>query len=276
MEPLLLRNKLNGISYLSGGHGPVVLLLHGQPGSSERWRTVAASLLDRFTIIVPDLPGFGQSDPIGTTFSFEDTARSIRTLLNSLGIKKLFIGGHDLGTPVAVTMIRLFPELELSGVMLSDAILFSDTFDKLPFFRKLLFLLVLMPMQSRVFASEKGLRSFYKMMVFKKDLFSWDQFIAPVSPSSYSTHAKVNTFYKKNFKAEFLKIEAGLFGIKCPLLILWGANDSGVAVETAKRLKTIVKSAELRIYSQCGHFIQEECPEKVASDLGTFFSAHLG
>ena len=275
MEPLLLRNKKTGISYLSGGHGPAVLLLHGQPGSSERWRKVAVSLSDRFTVIAPDLPGFGQSDPVGPAFSFEDTARSLRTLVDSLGIKKLFICGHDLGTPITVTMTRMFPDLELKGIMLSDAILFSDTFDKLPFFRKLMYLLVLMPLQSRVFAAEKGLRSFYKMMVVKKDVFSWEQFIRAVSPSSYPTHAKVNTFYKKNFKAEFLKIEAGLSGIKCPLLILWGANDSGVAIETAKRLQTMVKNSELRIYNQCGHFIQEECPAEVASDLGTFFSAHL-
>jgi pimeloyl-ACP methyl ester carboxylesterase len=171
-------------------------------------------------------------------------------------------------------MIRLFPDFEVKGVMLSDAIVFSDTFDRLPFLRKIMLLLILMPLQSKVFASEKGLRSFYKMMVFKKDIFSWAQFMSAVSSSSYATHAKVNAFYRKNFKAEFLKIEAGLSGISCPLLILWGANDTGVTPETGKRLQTLVKNSELKIYNQCGHFIQEECPEQVVSDLTAFFSAH--
>jgi len=147
MEPLLLRNKKKRDQLSFRRTRPCGIVAAWSAwliGTLEKGRGRSS---DRFTVIAARPAGLW---PIRSGWPCVQFRRH-RPLIcgHSLilwKLKKLFIrrprpGGHLLQSP----MTRMFPDLEFKGVMLSDAILFSDTFDKLPFFRKLLFLLVLMP-----------------------------------------------------------------------------------------------------------------------------------
>lgn len=59
------------LSFLMGGDGEPLLLLHGVPGSAQTWQKVGIKLTSRFRIIIPDLMGFGASDPPGQEFSWK-------------------------------------------------------------------------------------------------------------------------------------------------------------------------------------------------------------
>ena len=50
------------IQYLTAGHGPAILLLHGYAETSRMWRPLIPKLVGQFTVIAPDLPGIGDSD----------------------------------------------------------------------------------------------------------------------------------------------------------------------------------------------------------------------
>ena len=128
----LERLKEGELSFLRGGEGEPLVLLHGIPGSAYAWEASGRQLAERYQVIIPDLLGFGRSDPPRGDYYISAQAVAIRELLVYLGLKSLYLGGHDFGAPVALTLMRLFPELEVRGLVLSATNVFTDTHVPLP------------------------------------------------------------------------------------------------------------------------------------------------
>src|SRR5256885_14569579 len=94
---------VNGLKlhYLTAGHGPAVILLHGYAQTSRMWRPLMPLLAVKFSVIAPDLPGIGDSDIPKNGLDMKSAAARIHDLVGSLGIKKAEIVGHDIGLMVA-------------------------------------------------------------------------------------------------------------------------------------------------------------------------------
>jgi len=88
------------------GRGPVLLLLHGTGSSSASWRGLIPLLADRFTLVVPDLPGHGLSSsvPRGPS-SLPVVARAAAALMQDLGLAPEFIAGHSAGAAISAQMV---------------------------------------------------------------------------------------------------------------------------------------------------------------------------
>ena len=89
-----------------GGSGPPVLLLHGHPRTHATWARVAPLLAERFTVVCPDLRGYGQSSKPATTpdhapYSKRAMAGDCVALMRALGHERFCLAGHDRGTYVA-------------------------------------------------------------------------------------------------------------------------------------------------------------------------------
>ena len=83
-----------------GGDGPPVVLLHGHPRTHATWHLVAARLADAFTVVCPDLRGYGQSTSEGP-FSKRAMAGDVAVLMERLGHASFLVVGHDRGAYVA-------------------------------------------------------------------------------------------------------------------------------------------------------------------------------
>jgi pimeloyl-ACP methyl ester carboxylesterase len=110
------------LHYLTAGHGPAVVLLHGYAQNSRMWRPLIPKLAEKFTVIAPDLPGIGGSDIPQNGNDMKSAATRIHGLVNSLGIKKAEIVGHDIGLMVAYAYAAQFPT-ETEKLVLMDAFL---------------------------------------------------------------------------------------------------------------------------------------------------------
>jgi pimeloyl-ACP methyl ester carboxylesterase len=110
------------IHYLSAGHGPAVILLHGYTQTSRMWRPLIPKLTDKFTVIAPDLPGIGESDIPKDGLDMKTAAIRIRALAKSLGITKSRVVGHDIGLMVAYAYAAQFPS-EVEKLVVMDAFL---------------------------------------------------------------------------------------------------------------------------------------------------------
>jgi pimeloyl-ACP methyl ester carboxylesterase len=100
-------------------HLPVVVLIHGSPGTGEVLDRLGDLLQDRFRVIIPDLPGFGGSTRNLPDYSFRAHARYLNALLNDLQIHRAQLVGFSMGGGVILSMYDLAPATVSSLVMLS-------------------------------------------------------------------------------------------------------------------------------------------------------------
>lgn len=94
-------------------NGPVILLLHGFPTSSQMYRNLIPRLADRYRVIAPDYPGFGQSamPPVdGFEYTFDRLARLTDAFVQQLGLKKYALYVMDYGAPVGFRLATAHPE----------------------------------------------------------------------------------------------------------------------------------------------------------------------
>lgn len=116
------RIRANGIDmhYRTGGRGPVLMLVHGWPEFSAVWEPVAARLMDRFTIVAPDLRGFGETEnPHPEPFDGltpELLSDDIEAFADAVGLGDPFgLVSHDIGAYIGQTIGRRSPR-RLAGL----------------------------------------------------------------------------------------------------------------------------------------------------------------
>ena len=117
-------SEVDGIKlhYLTAGHGPTVILLHGYTQTSRMWRPLIPLLAQKFTVIAPDLPGIGDSGIPSDGLDMKTAAVRIHALAKSLGVEKARVVGHDIGLMVAYAYAAQFPA-ETEKLVVMDAFL---------------------------------------------------------------------------------------------------------------------------------------------------------
>lgn len=110
------------LHYLTAGHGPAVVLLHGYAETSRMWRPLIPALAEKFTVIAPDLPGIGDSAIPAQGLDLKSAALRIHELVKSLGVDKARVVGHDIGLMVAYAYAAQFPA-ETEKLVVMDAFL---------------------------------------------------------------------------------------------------------------------------------------------------------
>jgi pimeloyl-ACP methyl ester carboxylesterase len=98
------------IAYTIAGDGPALLLIHGLGGTRKTWRYLIDDLARTHTVIAPDLPGHGESDPPAGDYSLGAHACALRDLILSLGYRRFSLAGHSLGGGIALQTAYQFPE----------------------------------------------------------------------------------------------------------------------------------------------------------------------
>jgi pimeloyl-ACP methyl ester carboxylesterase len=99
------------IHYVVGGAGPPLLLLHGFPQTWLEWRLIMPALAEAgYTVIAPDLRGFGDSDKPLSGYDARNVAEDIAQVLAGLGHKQVDVAGHDVGGMVAYALAKAHPE----------------------------------------------------------------------------------------------------------------------------------------------------------------------
>jgi pimeloyl-ACP methyl ester carboxylesterase len=111
---------VNGIQlhYVIGGKGEPLVLLHGWPETWYEWRHVMPALAKKYTVIAPDLRGLGDSSKPPTGYDGKTVAEDIHQLVGKLGLKTIFLVGHDIGTFIVYSYAAAHPsEVKALAVM---------------------------------------------------------------------------------------------------------------------------------------------------------------
>lgn len=101
------------LAVLTGGSGPAILLLHGYPETRSTWHRIAPALATNRSVVVPDLPGYGDSRLVGDAQgagSKRQMAKCLHEMMKALGHERFTVVGHDRGGRVAYRMALDYPE----------------------------------------------------------------------------------------------------------------------------------------------------------------------
>ena len=110
-----------GVFYRESGPAgaPTILLLHGYPTSSHMFRNLIPLLNEKYHIIAPDLPGFGNTDLPDRamyTYTFENLAKTMQGFIDELGLKRFAIYVFDYGAPTGFRLALANPE-KITGII---------------------------------------------------------------------------------------------------------------------------------------------------------------
>ncbi len=272
------------IRYASAGNGPPLLLLHGHPQTHVTWRKIAPDLAETFTVIAPDLRGYGDSSkPAGgadhINYSKREMAKDPVALMRALGHERFFVVGHDRGGRVAHRMALDYPDA-VAKIALFDiaptATMYART-DKVFATRYFwwFFLIQPYPLPERLIEADpefflrKHIDGQNKIANATEAAALAEYLRCYLDPATrhaicedYRASAGIDLVHDEDDKGK---------RVTAPLLALWGARGTVGALydvlDTWREKAVDVTGNAL----DCGHTLQEECPEVVLSELRSFF-----
>lgn len=264
---MLERHSRGSWSYLRGGSGPPLLLLHGIPGSAFTWEAAASRLTGDFDVVVPDLLGFGESAAPEGDYYMEAQAEGLLWLLGELGIHRLVLGGHDFGGPVALTLLaRAGDVLEVDGLILAATNVFTDPFVPLPL--RAAGVPLVGPIVFWALAGTRlSLRMMYTAGARRKEEATWARFRRHLTPGGIGLTRRIFQRSLADLDGNYRHVERQLGRVSCPGLVIWGGRDPFFAVAAGERTRDALPRAELRVLDGTGHFVPEERPVEVAEAI---------
>lgn len=253
---------------------PPLLLLHGFLTSHLEWDEVLDALAERFHVIAPDFPGFGESEkpiPARYAYGIETFAEAVADLVAAFGLGRTAIVGHSMGGAVALTLAAEHAEL-VQRLVLVDTLCYPFP---LSFKAKVPLLPVL---GSIVFKQLYGRRLF--RAYFRDEVYSpgftlpyerldrlYDLFNTPSSrESAYAVLRAV---------LDTRAVVARVPRVNVPSFVVWGRDDAMLPFSHAQRLAREIHGAKLEIMDT-GHSPHEEKPEDFVRVVTQFLEGRRG
>lgn len=280
--------QVNGvtINLQHGGNGPPLLLLHGFPQTHVIWHKVADALAKRFTLVMPDLRGYGDSSrppgaPDHSNYSKRVMAQDMVDIMAALGHASFFLCGHDRGGRVS-HRLALDHQEAVRKLMILDIsptrTMYEATNKELATaYYHWFFLIQPAPVPETLIGNSAS-------FVLRTTLANWGsngaQFIDDAAYAEYERcfcrPDAIHAFCEDYRAAASIDLDHDrdheTNKIRCPVHVLWG--DHGVVGRLFQPVKDWQEKSELVVTGKAlpaGHFIPEQVPELLLEEMLAFF-----
>ncbi len=262
-------------------NGPAVLLLHGFPTSSHMFRNLMPILADRYRVIAPDYPGYGQSDmPDRTKFAytFDHFAELVDGLLDQLGVERYAMYVMDYGAPVGWRLALKHPE-RVTGLIVQNGNAYAEGLkefwdpikaywsDHSQAHRKALYVLV--ASETTIFQYTDGVADVSRI---SPDNWVHDQTLLD-RPGNADIQMDIFYDYRTNLPL-YPAVQAYFRKHQPPTLIVWGKNDKIFPADGAYPYKRDLPDAEFHLLDT-GHFALEDKLDTMAPIIHEFLDRKL-
>ncbi|HEX6665906.1 MAG TPA: alpha/beta fold hydrolase [Solirubrobacterales bacterium] len=263
------------VNYLEAGEGPVLLLVHGMAGSAENWREVVQPLARAHTVIVPDLPGHGESEPGGGDYSLGALAAGLRDLLIALGHERATLVGHSLGGGIAMQFTYQFPEMVERLALVSSGGLGPDV--------SFVLRAAALPGADLFISATAGPGRWVGSAVGR----GLGAFGLGPSADVAEVARGYASLEDPERRAAFLATLRSVVGVSgqrvaagdrlylaesLPILILWGSRDPIIPVAHAEAAHETLPDSRLEIFEGVGHLPQLEAPARFVAAMERFLA----
>ncbi len=253
--------------YLQGGKGEPILLVHGFGGEKHQWGFFLKALSSSHELIIPDLPGFGESSQIDSAiYDIPNQVHRLNRFVEALGLQSFHLLGVSMGATISGYYASEYPGKVKSLGLMSAAGVRSRV-------------------ESTVwkrYREEGQILLIYKTETELEELLSVLFFKPPPVPRPFKRHlaqkGKVHySFYEKILRdmekgGEDL-LEGRLARVKARTLIIWGANDEITHVSSVEKFERELRGCRTIILEDCGHVPYFEQGKKTIKVYRDFLSS---
>ena len=246
--------------YLEGGpkDAEVALLLHGFGGDKDNWTRFSKSLTGSYRVIVPDLPGFGESaQHPDWDYSMPPQRSRVNGFVLALGLEQFHVVGHSMGGHLAALYTHKYPVQVLSMALFNNAgINAPEESDMQRALTK--------GENPLIVNSLEDFDALLALLTYKKPFVPWP--VKGVLAQRAMDHAEFNQFIFESFKSDRSSgLEPILTDIENPVLILWGEFDRILDVSSVNVMRPLLPQAEVVIMKDTGHMPMLERPAETAA-----------
>src|SRR5919201_2649685 len=274
------------INLVTGGEGSPVLLLHGYPETHAMWHKVAPELARDYTVVCPDLRGYGDSSkpkgvPDHSNYSKRAMALDMVEVMEALGYIKFDVVGHDRGGRVAhrlardhgrrvrtITVLDISPTLKMyESTTQQFARAYYHWFfliQEAPLPERMLQGHVPFYVLKRLGRGKSGLKYFDKRAIAEYVRVFKDPRTIHATCEDYRAAATIDLLHDKQDRGKKLRM---------PLLALWGRQG---VIQALFHCLADWREVALDVRGRtldCGHFIPEEKPRELVAELKRFLGA---
>jgi haloacetate dehalogenase len=278
---------------VTGGKGPPLLLMHGNPFNHLSWHKVAPTLSEHFTVVCTDLRGYGDSEkPPGgedhSGYSFRAMAQDQVEVMAALGHAEFLAAGHDRGGRVLHRMCLDHPDKVIRAAIL-DIIPQHHLFNNISqqwatFSWHWFFNIQPFDMPERMMGADPDWFIEKKLAKTKQGLSFFDPEALAEYKRCFRNPETIHAIcedYRATAGVD-LDMDTKDFAagrkVECPLLLLWGAtggvgrNSKPDPAEIWQRYASNIVGAKAL---PCGHYLSEEAPAETTAALLEFFTVRL-
>ncbi len=274
------RADVNGIRlyYRRAGEGPPVVLLHGFPETSYAWRKIMPILAGSYTVIAPDLRGCGASDRPETGYDKRTVAYDTHELARQLNLGPINLVAHDVGMMVGYAYACAYPD-EVSRLVLMEAALpglgLEELYDAAKYPR-----MYHLPLFDAPNGLAEALISGREQMFV--DHFMRQQTFHPDGPDRKALHEYARCLAAPGalsggisyFRVHWIDAEHNRENaktkLKMPVMTMGGTASFGAHLKG--QIEPLVERLHAVMIDECGHYLAEEQPARVADELLHFFA----
>lgn len=249
------------IAYEVFGSGPPVILLHPFPAHHELWIPAAQALLTRYTVILPDLRGHGDSTVGDGPATMQKHAADIACVMDDIGIGRAILAGNSIGGYVIFEFWRRSRE-RVSGIVLCNTKAQADTQDA---------------RAGRLKAAEDVLEQGTEPFFASQILRLMGETARASRPDLVDAALKM---MRKMSPQNLALVQRGMAArpdslptlqtINVPTLVITGTEDILTGVPDAELLQRNINGSELKVLPKAGHYSPWEQPEEVGRLLRQF------
>jgi haloacetate dehalogenase len=271
-----------------GGSGPPLLLLHGNPQTHAMWNAVAPRLAEQFSVVCPDLRGYGGSlkppaTPDHAPYAKKAMARDMVEVMERLGHRRFRLAGHDRGGRVSHRLALDFPD-RVDKLAVLDIVPTLEHFERTDMAFAMGYYHWFWFAQPHPFPEvliSAAPETWFKAHTTREENQPWsfhpqalaDYLAAARNPDmirgmceDYRAAASIDLEHDRESRAAGHRIQ-------CPLLVLWGAKAKIPRWYDPLAIWRQYAAAEVTgIAIPSGHYLAEEAPDAVIERLRAFFA----
>jgi len=245
------------VNYKIAGEGRPLLILHGWGSSSDSWVEVQKNLVQvGYKVIVPDLPGFGKTEPPIEVWGTIEYAEFVSQFAEKIGMQRFVLLGHSFGGQVAIQFAVQYTQKLEKLILVTAAAVRRQTGLRgkiLKYMAKIVAVLIyIFPPNLK-----NNIRNFGYKILRRRDYIK--------------TYGVMRDIFKKVIHED---LSPHFSKVRIPTLIIWAEKDKMTPLEDAYIIKEAISNSSLEIIPGKGHNLHSEAPKELSEIVHMYISSH--